>query len=317
VDRGCATLRLVSGERWNSSLHAFEALLDRIPAHAMTGLDVGCGEGETARRLRRWLPKVLGLDCDTPSVEQARLYGDDITYVVGDLFSTDLADVSFDVVSAVGMLHHVDQRRGLDRLSRLLRPGGLLIVVGLARSGSVSDLARDAFESVALRRHSIFKGVWETPAPKIWPPPTTYAKAESVSSEVLPGAHFRRVPCRAAIADSGCDAHVLATRSVWPWTKAMGAVDLRVLSQRSRERRQRGSEAGSTYGVATAQTYPGSRPPVRLAGAPCLDSLCAALTEQAGTPSLGSLCVCLTERLGTPSLDSLRAALTEQLGATV
>jgi SAM-dependent methyltransferase len=160
----------------------------------MTGLDVGCGEGETARRLRRRLPKVLGLECDTPSVEQARLYGDDITYVVGDLFSTDLADASFDVVSAVGMLHHVDQRRGLDRLSRLLRPGGLLIVVGLARSGSVSDLARDAFESVALRRHSIFKGVWETSAPKIWPPPTTYAKAESVSIEVLPDAHFRRVP---------------------------------------------------------------------------------------------------------------------------
>ena len=184
----------MTGERWNSSLHAFEALLDTIPAHATTGLDVGCGEGETARRLRRRLPKVVGLDCDASSIEQARLHGDDITYVAGDLFSTDLPEEAFDVVSAVGMLHHVDQRRGLDRLSRLVCPGGLLLVVGLTRSRFVADLARDAVESVILRRHSIFKGVWETPAPKVWPPPMTYSETESVSVEALPGARFRRIP---------------------------------------------------------------------------------------------------------------------------
>jgi hypothetical protein len=44
-----------------------------------------------------------------------------------------------DVVTAVAMLHHIDQADGLARLCRLVAPGGVLLVVGLARSCSLSD----------------------------------------------------------------------------------------------------------------------------------------------------------------------------------
>ena len=184
----------VTEQRWNSSLHAFECLLDEIPPHATTGLDVGCGEGETARRLRRRLRNVVGIDSDVASIDRARRQGGDVTYVVSDLLSNDLPDGSFDVVSAVAVLHHVDQGSGVARLSRLVRPGGLLIVVGLARSRSIADFARDAVDAVALRRHSLVKGVWETPAPKVWPPPLSYAETKSTCLQVLPDAAFRRVP---------------------------------------------------------------------------------------------------------------------------
>lgn len=169
-------------------------LMSAIPDGAQRGLDVGCGEGETARRLRRRVPSVVGLDPDGPSIEQARSHDDDIEYLVGDLHSAGLPEASFDVVSAVGMLHHVAQRVGLAQLGRLVRPGGMLLVVGLARSRSLRDFTRDGFDSLAVRRHTLSKGVWETPSPKIWPPPLTYAETREVSLDALPGAHFRRLP---------------------------------------------------------------------------------------------------------------------------
>ena len=165
-----------------------------IPDGAQRGLDVGCGEGETTRRLRHRVPSVVGLDPDGPSIEEARAHDDDIDYIVGDLRNATLPGSSFDVVSAVGMLHHIDQGEGLAQLGRLLRPGGMLLVVGLARSHSLRDFARDGFDSVAVRRHTLAKSVWETPAPKVWPPALTFTETREVSVDALPDARFRRLP---------------------------------------------------------------------------------------------------------------------------
>jgi SAM-dependent methyltransferase len=136
---------------------------------------------------------VLGLDNDLASIELARSHGDDIDYLHGELETVDLPTGSFDVVTAVAMLHHLDQRAGLQTLAALVRPGGVLLVVGLARSRSVGDFARDARDTVAVRRYTFTRDVWETPAPKFWPPPLTYADTRTASLSVLPGCHFRRV----------------------------------------------------------------------------------------------------------------------------
>lgn len=122
--------------RWNSNLHAFEELLRAVPVSARCGLDVGCGEGETARRLRQRVPSVVGLDHDLASIELARSYGDDVDYLHGNLDDADLPIGAFGVVT---------------------------------------------------------KEVWQTPAPKLWPPPLTYADTRAASLSVLPDCQFRRV----------------------------------------------------------------------------------------------------------------------------
>lgn len=134
------------------------------------------------------------MDRDEPSIVEARSYGDDIEYVLGDLETAGLVPGSFDVVTAVAMLHHIDHRVGLRQLADLVAPGGLLLVVGLARSRSLRELARDARDAVAVRRFTLTRGVWETPSPVIWPPPLSYAEARAASLEVLPDAAFARVP---------------------------------------------------------------------------------------------------------------------------
>jgi len=184
----------VEGDRWNSNLHAFEVLLRSVPEGAQRGLDVGCGEGETARRLRTRVPSVVGIDPDRPSIEQAQAREDDIEYHIGSLGEVDLAEASFDIVCSVAMLHHVDQVTGLTQLAQLVRPGGMLLVVGLARSRSPRDFVRDTRDAFAIRRHTVTKGVWETPAPKLWPPPLSYSETRAASLATLPDARYERLP---------------------------------------------------------------------------------------------------------------------------
>lgn len=105
---GCGIIGRVGGDRWNSNLHSFEHLMRRIPADARCGVDVGCGEGETTRRLRRRLTSVIGIDIDPASIEIARSCDDDIDYVHGDFMLVDLPEGSFDVVSAIAVVYHVD-----------------------------------------------------------------------------------------------------------------------------------------------------------------------------------------------------------------
>jgi trans-aconitate methyltransferase len=179
--------------RWNANLDAIARLLRHVPPGARRGLDVGCGEGETTRMLRGRVPSVVGVDPDRASITEARSHGDDIEYIASSLSDVDLPARSFDVVTAVAMLHHVEHRDGLRRLADLVAPGGVLLIVGLARSASVRDFARDVRDAVAIRRHTFTKTVWETPAPKIWPPPLSYAEVRAASVDVLPDACVARM----------------------------------------------------------------------------------------------------------------------------
>ncbi|HVM10525.1 MAG TPA: class I SAM-dependent methyltransferase [Acidimicrobiales bacterium] len=183
-----------SGDRWNANLHAFDRVLRDVPPHARRGLDVGCGEGETARRLRRRVQSVVGIDPHEPSITQARSYGDDIEYVVGDVFEATIPGAPFDVVTACAMLHHVDHRRALERLATLVAPGGTLLVVGLSFARDPSDYARDVWDAITIRRHLLMKREWHTTAPIVWPPPLSYDQVRSVTRSVLPTCDVRRVP---------------------------------------------------------------------------------------------------------------------------
>ncbi|RFU42642.1 class I SAM-dependent methyltransferase [Actinomadura logoneensis] len=186
------------GGRWNHNIHYHRRILGAVPEGARTALDVGCGEGMLARALRRTVPAVTGIDLDEPSLEQARAYGDDIDYVRGDFldhrFLRDhgVEDASFDVVASVATLHHMDATAGLVRMRELVRPGGVLAVVGLARDELPRDLPRVAAATAAGAVYRVLKGHWEHPSPMVWPPPVTYREMAELAAGLLPGAEFRR-----------------------------------------------------------------------------------------------------------------------------
>ena len=181
-------------DRWNHNLHHHPLILGALPSPCDRVLDVGCGEGMLARELAGRAGEVVGLDLDEPTLEVARrdAGADNITYLLGDLLTADLAPGSFDAVVSVAVLHHLDEAAGLERMRDLVRPGGVVAVVGLARTRGPIDLAYDGVGFVATRVHALTKHRWETSAPKVWPPPRSYAEIRSLAERVLPGVRYRR-----------------------------------------------------------------------------------------------------------------------------
>ncbi len=179
--------------RWNHNIHYHRLIVDALPDGARRALDVGCGEGMLSRELRQHVPEVVGIDLDQGSIELAEAQNDEgrVAYLLGDFLTYPFEPASFDFVAAVATLHHVDARAGLARIRDLLRPGGVMCVVGLARS-QLRDLPPAVAGAVAHRCLVRSRNYWQHPSPMVWPPPETYAGMRSIAAKFLPGARFRR-----------------------------------------------------------------------------------------------------------------------------
>lgn len=181
--------------RWNHNLHYHHLIHAAAPAHCVRVLDVGCGDGGLTRELCSVSKRVVGIDIDFPSIESARAQGGEgVEYVYGDFLDHQFEPASFDLVASVAALHHMDVEVALARMSYLVRPGGALVIIGLARSRQLGDFAFDVAGTIAtcVHRHILLKRYWEHDAPKVWPPPHSYAELRAIAARLLPGVKYRR-----------------------------------------------------------------------------------------------------------------------------
>ena len=102
-------------------------------------LDLGCGFGHWGLRLLPILPgrpRLTGLDPQTAFLDSARQratqlgLGDSCKFVRGDAMELPFSDASFDLVTAQLVLIHVpDVHAVLREAARVLRPGGVVLLV--------------------------------------------------------------------------------------------------------------------------------------------------------------------------------------------
>jgi SAM-dependent methyltransferase len=114
----------IDAEGPDARAEAFRAVAEAEPRSV---LEVGCGLGELAQRIRGELgADVTAIDVSPRMVELARARGVDAR--LGDVQALPFADETFDCVVAAWMLYHVpDLDRGLAEIARVLKPGGRLV----------------------------------------------------------------------------------------------------------------------------------------------------------------------------------------------
>ncbi len=93
-------------------------------------LDVGCGAGFLSNELAKQNLDVTGVDLSPESIKVACQYDQTkkVKYQTADAYQLPFADASFDVLTALDFLEHVDRPADvIKEFSRVLKSGGLFI----------------------------------------------------------------------------------------------------------------------------------------------------------------------------------------------
>jgi len=147
-------ISLFQEPRWRQRLVAATGL-----EPGMAAIDVATGTGKVAASLAdRVGPfgRVLGVDIADRMVARARAehsYRIEMEFVVGDALALPVEDATFDAATiAFGMRNLPDYRRGFEELRRVVRPGGRVVCLEIARPRSlIGRLGRIWFEQIVPR----------------------------------------------------------------------------------------------------------------------------------------------------------------------
>ena len=129
------------------------AILDLLPPSRIDRLlDIGTGTGQLLEFLASRIGNGLGIDASRSmlALARTRLAKPGLGHVavrLGDMYRMPLADAAFDVVVLQMVLHYAeDPAAAVAEAARVLKPGGLAIIVDLAAHGS-----RDVVDRLAHR----------------------------------------------------------------------------------------------------------------------------------------------------------------------
>lgn len=163
----------------------------------VTAVDVGCGTGNLLMSLTAVFPTVIGIEPDAPTAAiAARRLADTRVRVVNRPFGDEFRN-AYDLIVFVASLHHMPLRAALEHARKAVRPGGRVVIVGVAR-----ETQGDALRSVASLLLNPLVGLARHPARATRSPPhmraptvqatESYDEIHAVASAVLPGIRMRR-----------------------------------------------------------------------------------------------------------------------------
>jgi SAM-dependent methyltransferase len=184
----------VTGDYWNHNVHYQRVILDAVPDGCGRAIDVGCGDGLLACQLAARCGAVTGIDRDEKMIAAARERARDVpgaSFAQADFLTYPLDDASFDFACANTALHHMDFGAALEKMARILRPGGRLAVVGLAANGSPADWAIGAAGIPANLWYKRTRGEGNPGAP-VMEPDMSWSQVRTAAARLLPGARYRR-----------------------------------------------------------------------------------------------------------------------------
>ncbi len=125
-------------------------------------LEIGCGTGHWLGILRTWGLQAIGLDFSLQMLARAKASLPDLTLIHGRAECLPWPTESFDRVFCINAFHHfADKRAFLAEARRILRPGGMMLSVGLDPHRGIDrwyvyDYFKESLEIDRLREDSDF-----------------------------------------------------------------------------------------------------------------------------------------------------------------
>ena len=125
--------QLVPGRSWAAWSRALGLLLP-----SMTVADLGCGEGYLTLEMARWAERVIAIDRSEPVLQRARTLArrrkvSNIVWKRGEIERLPLTDGAADIAFLSQALHHAEEpRRALREATRVVGPGGRVVILDLA-----------------------------------------------------------------------------------------------------------------------------------------------------------------------------------------
>jgi len=180
---------------WNHNIAYHRFVRRSVPRGCRDLLDVGCGRGRLARALAGPGRHVLGLDPSAEMIDAARAAHEGVAgleFAEDDYLTRDISPASYDFVCFVASLHHMDQARALAKAAEILRPGGRLVVIGLARAVTLPEKLVSAAYTPIVWFNDLrpdFGADHETP---LVDPLLGWHETAKLARGALPGARFRR-----------------------------------------------------------------------------------------------------------------------------
>lgn len=192
--------RFHAARPWDHNAWFHPWILRRLPARVGSALDVGCGTGDLARLLAARAGRVHGVDADPAMTALARRLtpaAAPVTYGVA-VAPDGLPDETYDAITCVAVLHHLPFTEALEAFRDRLRPGGTLVVVGVARGetpadhllGAVSVPLHLAMALLRNRGRRVGRPVSMTAPTR--QPRMTFPRIAREARVLLPGARLRR-----------------------------------------------------------------------------------------------------------------------------
>lgn len=120
-----------------------QRLVRRLKLHpGQTALDVCCGTGDVAFRMRKTGACVVGVDFSLPmlrvALDRSRRSGQAVGFVAGDGLRLPFAAHSFDVLAiSYGLRNLADLNAALGEFRRVLRPGGQLAILDFGKPANL------------------------------------------------------------------------------------------------------------------------------------------------------------------------------------
>jgi SAM-dependent methyltransferase len=182
-----------NADGWNHNTHYHDLLLQSVPRPCRRALDVGCGLGTFARRLSPLADRVDALDGEPGVITRARELSNgtrNVRFIETD-FMTWASDETYDIVSMIAVLHHLPFEEALKKAAALVRPGGVLVILGLHRAASpIHRLVGGAIGFSVRRFYLLVREESPVGAP-IREPSMTLPEIRRATTVILPGARIR------------------------------------------------------------------------------------------------------------------------------